>query len=261
MLPWRFDHATAVLVDLTNTPHQTRIRLGLRAWRAILLGVITTGGHFQTSAHQSHRVLIAAAVDHRVPLDDSLAKYAAASLKKITLLNHSGKFTLETSKFLISRTSRAEKGLSPSDCDPRTQRVSRFGATPISRDTCRQLAPELRTSSMASRLNSGLYLLRVDMTTLQPDVSLLESVYVNGVESLFAPCVKRLPGPDVQLALCRVKQVLLSMTTTSCSPPAFGCKSLHLVTRLFRKVRMPPSIPASVLHAFARNTPFIFTPG
>ncbi|RQJ10732.1 hypothetical protein IPC6_17070 [Pseudomonas aeruginosa] len=36
---WRSDHAAAVLVDLTNTLHQTRIRLGTRTWRAILPGV------------------------------------------------------------------------------------------------------------------------------------------------------------------------------------------------------------------------------
>ena len=78
----RSDHTTAVFVDLPNAPHQARILLSTWAWITILPGVIATGRNPQATAHQSYRVLVAAALDHRVPLDDSLAKYAAASLKK-----------------------------------------------------------------------------------------------------------------------------------------------------------------------------------
>src|SRR5690606_3531479 len=130
----------------------------------ILPGVIAAGRNLQATAHQSYRVLVAAALDHRVPLDDSLAKYAAASLKKSRSL-----VTRANSR--LRRASSSSRGLpvpgktfSVPGCASRTQRVSRLGATPTSRATCRQLAPERRTSSMASRLNSGLYFLRF-MTT------------------------------------------------------------------------------------------------
>src|SRR5690606_2549133 len=72
----------AILMDLTNTLYQARIILSAWAWLTILPGVIATGRHLQTTAHQSDWVLVAAALDHRVPFDDSLAKYAAASFKK-----------------------------------------------------------------------------------------------------------------------------------------------------------------------------------
>src|SRR5690606_2028017 len=76
---WRSNHAPAVLVNLPNALHQARILLSSRTWFTILPGVIAAGRNLQATAHQSYRVLVAAALDHRVPLDDSLAKYAAAS--------------------------------------------------------------------------------------------------------------------------------------------------------------------------------------
>src|SRR5690606_17381431 len=66
-------------MDLTNTLYQARIILSAWAWLTILPVVIATGRHLQTTAHQSDWVLVAAALDHRVPFDDSLAKYAAVS--------------------------------------------------------------------------------------------------------------------------------------------------------------------------------------
>src|SRR5690606_4440929 len=145
----RSDNTTTVFVDLPNTPHQPRILLSAGAWLAVLPGVIPTGSDLQATAHQSYLVLVAAALDHRVPLDDSLAKYAAASLKKSRSL-----VTRANSR--LRRASSSSRGLpvpgkafSVLGCASRTQRVSRLGATPISRATCRQLAPERRTSSMA----------------------------------------------------------------------------------------------------------------
>ncbi len=185
-------HTTAVLVDLTNTLHQTRIRAGTRAWRAILPSVITAGGHFQTSAHQSHRVVIAAALDHRVPLDDSLAKYAAASLKKSRSL-----VTWANSR--LRRASSSSRGLpvprkafSASDCASRTQRVSRLGATPIS-------APGPPAGS--SLLNGeparwlpartrGCISCAWTRTLLQLSVSLLENVRGNGVDPFYEATVR-----------------------------------------------------------------------
>lgn len=43
------------------------------AWLAILSGVIADGRNFQAMADQSYQVLVAVALNHRVPLDDSLA--------------------------------------------------------------------------------------------------------------------------------------------------------------------------------------------
>src|SRR5690606_12623294 len=140
--------------------HQARIFLSPQAWFAILPGVIATSRNLQATAHQSYRVLVAAALDHRVPLDDSLAKYAAASLKKSRSL-------VPRASSRLSRASSSSSGLPVPGkafpvhrCASRARRVSKLGATPLSGATCRLRAPERRASSMASRLNSGLYFLR-----------------------------------------------------------------------------------------------------
>src|SRR5690606_30122371 len=97
----------------------------------ILPVVIATGRHLQTTAHQSDWVLVAAALDHRVPFDDSLAKYAAASFKK------SRSFVTRASSRLRRASSSSRglpvpgKGFSAARAS-RTQRFSKLGATPIS---------------------------------------------------------------------------------------------------------------------------------
>src|SRR5690606_7021463 len=58
---WRSNHAPAVLVNLPNALHQARILLSSRTWFTILPGVIAAGRNLQATAHQSYRVLVAAA--------------------------------------------------------------------------------------------------------------------------------------------------------------------------------------------------------
>ena len=172
----------------------------------ILPGVIATGRNLQATAHQTYRVLVAAALDHRVPLDDSLAKYAAASLKN-HVPGHPGQLTLEAGQLLISRTTGSGKGLFCAWLCFSNPACEQVRATPISRATCRQLAPERRTNSMASRLNSGLYFLRF-MNTLQLGMSLLESVRANGVEPLFGPTRTFSPGWNSSLASRSLRKFL-----------------------------------------------------
>src|SRR5690606_23888963 len=111
--------------------YQARIILSAWAWLTILPVVIATGRHLQTTAHQSDWVLVAAALDHRVPFDDSLAKYAAASFKK------SRSFVTRASSRLRRASSSSRglpvpgKGFSAARAS-RTQRFSKLGATPIS---------------------------------------------------------------------------------------------------------------------------------
>ena len=125
------------------------------AWLAILPVVIATGRNLQATAHQSYRILVAAALDHRAPLDDSLVNYAAASLKKSPSLVTRANSRLRRASFSFHGLPALGNTFSTPGCDPLTQCVSGFGATPISRDTCRQFAPERRTRSTAASLNSG----------------------------------------------------------------------------------------------------------
>lgn len=129
----------AILMNIPNAPHQASIFLNPRTWLAILPGVMAAGGNPQATAHQSYRVLVAAALDHRVPLDDSLAKYAAASLKKSRSL-------VTRSNSRLRRVSSSSRGLpvpGKAFAAPLAPNVLTASAT------CQQLAPERRTSPIA----------------------------------------------------------------------------------------------------------------
>lgn len=92
----------SVFVNLPNVLHQTGIILSTWAWLSILPGVVATGRNLQATAPEV-RGLVAAALDHRVPLDAPPAKYAAARLLKNQLPPEAG-------KLLISQISRAGEG-------------------------------------------------------------------------------------------------------------------------------------------------------
>src|SRR5690606_32490243 len=134
---WRSNHAPAVLVNLPNALHQARILLSSRTWFTILPGVIAAGRNLQATAHQSYRVLVAAALAPRVPPVHSFAKFAGASLTQSRSL-------LPPANSRLSRAGSSSRGLpvpgktfAAPGCVSRTRRASRLGATPISRASCR----------------------------------------------------------------------------------------------------------------------------
>ena len=69
-----FAFAEQILVNLPNTPCSARILLSMWTWITILPSVITIDRDPEATTHHSFQVLVAAALDHRVPLDYSLAK-------------------------------------------------------------------------------------------------------------------------------------------------------------------------------------------
>lgn len=128
-------------------------------------GVIAAGGHLQTATHKTYGKLVATMLNRLIPQDDSFAKNTAASRKKSRSF-----FTRASSRLrFASSSSRGDpeplKALLGTSSASRTHRDSKLGLMPISKATWRQFVPGWRDSAMASRLNSGLYFLRLDMNT------------------------------------------------------------------------------------------------
>jgi hypothetical protein len=153
------NHEAAVPVSpmlLTEMGAASRPRKPNGPGRAVRFERVGGSTPFPRTVELALALVGAAVCNHRVPLGDCFAKYAAASFEKS---RSRGTFDSSRLRRAISSSRRMPlpgKALPPPAFASRTQRVSMFGLTPTSRAICRQLDYDRRTSSTSSRLYSGL---------------------------------------------------------------------------------------------------------
>src|SRR5690606_28595600 len=157
---------TAGLLVLANL-HQQALVVGLaKAWGPLVPGMKATGRHLQASAHQLDTIETATALDRLIFQRDSFAKNAAASRKKSLSF-----FTRANSRLSVAiswsrGTPEPGKAFALVVSNSRRQRPRIPAPTPMSRAIWLMLAPGWRVRPTASRLNSSLSFLRLDMTLL-----------------------------------------------------------------------------------------------
>ena len=93
--------------------HQLTVLLGSTTLRPTAPCVITASRDLQQLAHHANRIAGSATFNALVLHFGCLAKYVAASFKKITFLLHLRELTLEIRNLLVSRPALARKRIFP----------------------------------------------------------------------------------------------------------------------------------------------------